>query len=583
MVTNRQRYLEKISQMISWGHWFALFNIICAFILGSRYLILSDWPASLAGRIYAIASWIGQFSFIVFAAYLLIIFPLTFIVMSQRLMRFLSVVLATAGLTLLLVDSTVYNRFHLHLNPVVWELVINPDQSELARDWQLMFISVPVILLIEMLFATWSWQKLRSLNRLRFARPLVTLFICAFIISHVMYIWSDANFYRPVTMQRANLPLSYPMTARKFLERHGMLDASEFQRRLIQQGNPEAVSVNYPLNDLTYRDSGTRQNLLVITVDGLNAASFSKDMPQLNQFAGQNIQFTQHFSSGSDSDSGLFGLFYGISPGYMDSILASRTPSALIGALNHQGYQFAFFDSDGFTSPLYRQALLADFTLPPATQQSNSATGAQWQSWLNGLKPGSGPWFSYVALDATGDDSSSDTAAINHYKRTIGSVDDQIQQILSVLQQKQLLDNTVVVITGRHGLALNGDINPGNRALLQVPLVIHWPHTPPQTISRLTDHQDIMTTLMKRLLHVSLNPADYSQGEDLFAAQRYHKWIAGSEDRRLIVTTPDITILLDNDGSYEAWDNQGNKLKDHRPQLALLLQVLTEEKRFIAD
>ncbi len=94
-----------------------------------------------------------------FTSYVLILFPLTFIVVSQRLMRFLSVILATAGMTLLLIDSEVFTRFHLHLNPVVWELVINPDQNEMARDWQLMFISVPVIFLIEMLFATWSWQS----------------------------------------------------------------------------------------------------------------------------------------------------------------------------------------------------------------------------------------------------------------------------------------------------------------------------------------------------------------------------------------------------------------------------------------
>lgn len=84
-----------------------------------------------------------------FATYLLILFPLTFIVMSQRLMRFLSAILATVGMTLLLIDSEVFTRFHLHLNPIVWELVINPDQNEAARDWQLMFISVPVILLVK--------------------------------------------------------------------------------------------------------------------------------------------------------------------------------------------------------------------------------------------------------------------------------------------------------------------------------------------------------------------------------------------------------------------------------------------------
>lgn len=154
MVTNRQRYREKVSQMISWGHWFALFNILLTLGLGSRYLFVADWPTSLFGRIYALVSWLGHFSFIVFAAYLLVIFPLTFIVMSQRLLRFLSAALATAGLTILLVDVEVFTRFHLHLNSTVWELVVNPGQGEIARDWQWMFIGIPLIFMVEMLFGT---------------------------------------------------------------------------------------------------------------------------------------------------------------------------------------------------------------------------------------------------------------------------------------------------------------------------------------------------------------------------------------------------------------------------------------------
>lgn len=160
-----------------------------------------------------------------FTSYVLILFPLTFIVVSQRLMRFLSVILATAGMTLLLIDSEVFTRFHLHLNPVVWELVINPDQNEMARDWQLMFISVPVIFLIEMLFAT-ELAKAAQPDAPPPLRPpgrLVLLFVVR--QQPLVYIWADANFYRPITMQRANLPLSYPMTARRFLEKHGLLDA----------------------------------------------------------------------------------------------------------------------------------------------------------------------------------------------------------------------------------------------------------------------------------------------------------------------------------------------------------------------
>ncbi|MBK0094470.1 DUF3413 domain-containing protein [Erwinia sp. S63] len=583
MVTNRQRYREKVSQMISWGHWFALFNIIFALILGSRYLLVADWPASLAGRIYAYTSWIGHFSFIVFAGYLLIIFPLTFVVMSQRLLRVLSAIIATAGLTLIMVDSAVFNRFHLHLNPVVWELVINPDQSEMARDWQLMFISVPVIFLVEMLFATWSWQKLRSLNRRSFGKPLAALFICAFFASHLLYIWADANFYRPITMQRANLPLSYPMTARRFLERHGLLDAQEYQRRLVQQGDPEALSVQYPLSDITFRDGGTRHNLLLLTVDGLSNDNLDKALPSLNQFASDNVRFTQHYSAGIAPEKGMFGLFYGISSSYMDGVLAARMPSALLGALNSQGYQFGLFSSDGFSQPLYRQALLADYSLPEADAQPNSTTVNQWQNWLNGQKADGAPWFSWISLDGVNVNGESSKARQRSYLRQATGVDEQIAAVLQTLQQRDLLKNTVVVITAQRAVTPDNDDNPGNRATLRVPLVVHWPNTPAQTIDRLTDQQDVMTTLMQRLLHVRTNPANYSQGEDLFAAQRSHNWVASSEEGKLVVTTPTVTLVLNNNGSYSAYDAQGNKLKDHKPQLALLLQVLTEEKRFTAN
>ena len=586
MVTHRQRYREKVSQMVSWGHWFALFNILLSLVIGSRYLFIADWPTTLAGRIYSYVSIIGHFSFLVFATYLLILFPLTFIVGSQRLMRFLSVILATAGMTLLLIDSEVFTRFHLHLNPIVWQLVINPDENEMARDWQLMFISVPVILLLELVFATWSWQKLRSLTRRRrFARPLAAFLFIAFIASHVVYIWADANFYRPITMQRANLPLSYPMTARRFLEKHGLLDAQEYQRRLIEQGNPDAVSVQYPLSELRYRDMGTGQNVLLITVDGLNYSRFEKQMPALAGFAEQNISFTRHMSSGNTTDNGIFGLFYGISPSYMDGILSTRTPAALITALNQQGYQLGLFSSDGFTSPLYRQALLSDFSMPSVRTQSDEQTATQWINWLGRYAQEDNRWFSWVSFNGTNIDDSNQQAFARKYSRAAGNVDDQINRVLNALRDSGKLDNTVVIITAGRGIQLSEDEETfdWSHGHLQVPLVIHWPGTPAQRINALTDHTDLMTTLMQRLLHVSTPASEYSQGQDLFNPQRRHYWVTAADNDTLAITTPKKTLVLNNNGKYRTYNLRGERVKDEKPQLSLLLQVLTDEKRFIAN
>ncbi|MDX7992592.1 LPS biosynthesis-modulating metalloenzyme YejM [Xenorhabdus littoralis] len=579
MVTSRQHYREKVSQMISWGHWFALFNIMFSLVLGSRYLFASDWPGSLFGRIYAFVSWLGHFSFIVFAIYLLILFPLTFVVMSQRLLRFLSAALATAGLTLLIFDSSIYVRFHLHLTPLVWDLVTNPEKGELAREWQLMFICIPVIFLIQMLFGTWSWQKLRSLNRQRFGKPLAAIFITTFIATHLMYIWADANFYRPITMQRSNLPLSYPMTARKFLEKHGLLDHQEYQRRMNQQGNPAALSVNYPLNNLSYQDSGRGYNLLLLVVDGLNNQDITNGMPALEHFAKNNIQFTQHFSTGIYNDTALFGLFYGISSGYLDGILNARKSSVLLDALTHQGYQFGLFSSDGFKTPLYRQAILTDYSLPITNEQNDSLTVDQWRQWLN-LRNGSTPWFSFLDINGL-------THPLGKFDRKV--LDTQINDVLETLTNKDALHNTIVVITTKQNKLttdraakwfIDGKFN---RKQMHVPLIIHWPDTPAQIINKLTSHQDVMTTLMQRLLHVNNSPEDYSQGEDLFNAQRENPWLITGNDGSLIITTAKNNVYLSKDGEYHLYDLNGDEIQGAKPNLTQLLQILTEVKRFLAN
>ncbi|MBP2846460.1 LPS biosynthesis-modulating metalloenzyme YejM [Dickeya oryzae] len=590
MVTNRPRYREKVSQMISWGHWFALFNILLALGLGSRYLFVADWPSSLPGRLYSLVSWLGHFSFIGFSTYLLIIFPLTFIVMSQRLLRFLSAALATAGQTLLIVDASVFSRFHLHLNMTVWDLVTNPDQSEMVRDWQLLFVGVPVIFMVEMLFGTWCWQKLRSLNRRHFARPMAAVFIVAFCLSHLMYIWADANFYRPITMQRANLPLSYPMTARRFLEKHGLLNAQEYERRLALQGNPDAVSVEYPLSDISFRDAGSGYNLLLVVMDSVPDQDTPHSMPNLAHFAEENVRFSNYFSAGTQQDGGLFNLFYGISTTYMDGILGSSKPSALIDALSQQGYQFGLFSASGFSSPLYRQALLSDFSLPPPQPQSDDAITTQWVKWLDNNTGTRSPWFSFIEFNHATTGSNGRPLAAGEqqrrYRQDTASIDEQIDRIITTLREKNLLDKTVVVITAEQSSAerlKDDDPSPMNREHRQVPLVVHWPETPAQTISKMTDPKDVMTTLMQRLLHVKTATEDYSQGEDLFSAERRANWLLNGDSNSLTIITPQQVIQLGRNGSYRAYDANGRLLPDEKPQLGLLLQVLTTERRFIAN
>ena len=79
-----KQYRDDVSRKISWGHWFAFFNIIVAILIGARYAFIIDWPDTLAGKLYFFVSLLGHFSFNVFALYLLVVFPLSFIVKNHR-------------------------------------------------------------------------------------------------------------------------------------------------------------------------------------------------------------------------------------------------------------------------------------------------------------------------------------------------------------------------------------------------------------------------------------------------------------------------------------------------------------------
>jgi membrane-anchored protein YejM (alkaline phosphatase superfamily) len=76
---------------------------------------------------------------------------------------------------------------------------------------------------------------------------------------------------------------------------------------------------------------------------------------------------------------------------------------------------------------------------------------------------------------------------------------------------------------------------------------------------------------------------EYSQGQDLFTAPRRHNWVTAADATRLAVTTATMTLVLDHNGTYETYNLHGEKIRDQKPQLSLLLQVLTDEKRFIAN
>ncbi len=113
-------------------------------LLGTRYVAYSEWPETILGQLYLGLSWVGHFGFLVFGFYILILFPASFLILSQRLMRLFAVLVGTIGLTGLLLDTHAYESLDLHLSPLVWDLLLSGEKTELNARWQYLFIAVPL-------------------------------------------------------------------------------------------------------------------------------------------------------------------------------------------------------------------------------------------------------------------------------------------------------------------------------------------------------------------------------------------------------------------------------------------------------
>ncbi|OLQ90634.1 hydrolase [Vibrio panuliri] len=597
MVDNGNTYAERVSRLVGWGHWFTFFNIIAAMLIGTRYITQSPWPDTLLGQLYLAVSWVGHFGFLVFAVYLLVLFPLTFVVPSRKLFRLLTVCLTTLGLTLLLIDTQAYQAINLHLNPVVWEVLFT-DSSEnisgVSADLQHLFVVLPLIFFIELALSEWVWRKQRKLSHKSIGRPITAVFFLCFISSHLIYVWADAYFYNPITSQQSNFPLSYPMTAKSFMEKHGLLDREEYLKRQ-QENLGEAELVRYPLEKLEFNRRSNSLNVLVVSVNNLRADALnSASMPNTFQYSMDNLSFNNHFSSSNDSN-GVFGLLYGLPTSYASSIKSQQSLPVLLDTLTAKDYQIGLFSGDNFSDPLYKDIVFNGLAIATVAEDKNHSGDENaiqaWGHWVE--QQGKQPWFSFIELTTLDDFSDYNTNSGNtvadlkaNYQQSVQSADKELAELYQLISKLNLDDSTVVVITSNHGTEFNetrtnswGSSTNYSRYQLQVPMIIHWPGKVAGQYNHRTSHLDLSVTLLQDLMGVSSNPADYSSGRNLFD-ERSRKWILAGDYHDLALITNKNTTVIDKYGNYKLYDSNYARLRDENPALPVIMQGLTELQRF---
>lgn len=585
----KQLSRDKVSNLINWGHWFAFFNGLMAIIIGSRYILALGLPDSIIGWGYLTFYTIGQFCFLAFIIYLVCLFPATLLLPYSRILRGLAAITATIGLNILLYDTKIFYEYGIHLSPFAVDLAWT-DINSLFQGIQY-FITPIMILAVELTLANYLWKRINKIQKKNYGPKVLAVLGVCFISSHLVHIWADAANVIDVTRYDDAYPLSYPATAKKFMEKHGI---EQKQSSLATIGNE--TTLEYPLTAMQCKPE-TRPNILFVSVTSLRKDMLNKaTMPFLSLYASQNLNFDNHFSGGNGYNSSMFSILYSLQTSYLDSDLFAFKSPVLTQQLKSSGYDLALFNSESFVADVQPLAMFKDFDKHIVKHHHNNAIAdanilKSFKQWKTQQEK---PWFALVNLNATetydtpvgylgiktvqtpANYKPAQRVLFNQYRQSASYVDKQLHNLLSNISK-----DTIVIVTGTNGAIFDIDndykdsLSPAN---VEVPLIIHWPKHTHKEFSYRTTHYGIVPTLMTNVLGCSNPTTDYSSSSTLLKPSP-EDWVYVGDQRVFAIYQQNEITVIDRHGKYRIYDLDFKKRLHKKMRAPELIQVMREGRR----
>lgn len=294
-----------VTQLVNWGHWFALLNIVIAVTIAAIYILNSPAPGSVIGILYLFTNWISHIGFLTFFGFVILILPLCYLVPNAKVVKVLSSVLAASGLALLAFDALLYNKYGVHLSLNSAELIRNETQTAMAQfgwqQWGFLLLLFVVWLSFQLIVANALWQRIGRVQNRKFGLPISSFFVSCFVITHALHVWADANLYQPIVQQDNMFPLSYPATAKTLMAKYSLLDIEDYQQRKALQFNQTINGITYPAEPVYCSVDSSKKVLLLSLIEG----EMSNTITGLSKFE-------HHYLLQSSLDNGITTILYGL-------------------------------------------------------------------------------------------------------------------------------------------------------------------------------------------------------------------------------------------------------------------------------
>lgn len=623
-------FLKPREPLLKWAAWFFVGNVVLFLLIGLQYIFVilplpfpgTNIPLRILTWSYLITTYLGQLSLLALIPIILLTIPLILLCYRQRKLIFISsVCISSLAVILLFVDTTVFRQFRFHINGFIYEFVTSKEIAQIFDftwlEYLLTGILFSIALIIETTYAVLVWKKITHQQSLVALKRYFITAIGCLLFSYYMFIlgathsWLGINKYAHVFPLYENF-LSTLLPQQFNLQMVTTVDSGNF----VQLKQP-SKKLNYPLHPLVCYPHKKPYNIVFIAID-----SWRHDMvnptvtPNLAAFANNNWQFTQHNSGGNGTQPGIFSLFYGIPANYWTATVEQKKSPVLMDELTHQHYQFGIYASAELLMPsfnlnVFRSVKNLQVKTPGKTvYDRDEKITQQFQQFLESTKKTQQPFFSFLFYDAAHGfceqgnpvhlfqptaktctrllvtSKTDPTPYLNRYKNSLHYIDALVARDLKELKEKNLLNNTIVIITGDHSNEFNDNHSgywehTGNftRYQIQTPLLIHWPGKTANTFTQRTSHYDIVPTLLTDVLNCKNSIGDYSIGQNLFSQQKPGYLLVHSYTNFGIIEPSRITTVLPS-GDSRIDDPNGHPIPNAHLHLDVLKQAFNDMRRF---
>jgi hypothetical protein len=505
--------------------------------------------------------------------YLLPAFLLTLLatkLTTKRLPVFMLAVFSCGATNVMVfADASIYKIFGFHFNGFVWNLLITPGGIEsMGGSSASMGIGAAIVVAIFTLQAAILWGTIHIHNILERWIPrrtypaLLSLFMLLTLSERAIYGISEIQGVTPVLMSAQVFPF-YKTTRLHSVATALGVDVLKKKKLHLKL---EAAQLNYPLQPIKIDTPEKALNIVWLVSESLRGDMLTSEiMPKTWEFAADALRFNHHYSGGNGTRMAMFSLFYGLyGPYWFDFKGLQRSP-VLMDTIQQQNYQLFLYTSQSFSYPELNQTIFSNIPRELLHEDNHGFGWERDQQNVTELvdnirnRDKSRPFMSFMFFESPHaryyfpqqsvirkpylEDFNYVTTAIkeniglikNRYINSVHHMDSQVGRVLDTLRKENLLQNTLVIITGDHGEEFMekgrwGHNSQFSEEQLVVPMVLWIPNQPPAVIDRMTSHLDMPATILP-LLGVTNPPEDYSLGMSLLGDQERKTTVVADWER----------------------------------------------------